>query len=387
MLLQNIIRGLLRESASADGAAAGGSDAGAQSAPQQHGGRDRPVQDRIRDFLFASDKRQPAEQSQGDESDDDAEVQGHARQEAAPAKKAEKPQQQAGQESEAESADDADDSDAITSISELAERTGLGLDRILNMQHTLKSGDKETKASIREMLRSYQTSELLNSKLQTHASEVAAWKAEQAQHKQTQQQQLQKLDAGLQVAQRALQGKFNQVNWDQLQQSDPAQFAQTLLGFQQEQAMLSQIADQLGQERRSQESQQAEQHKAWLAEQKQLLEAKLPEWSDEKARKTAIQEIVEVGGKVYGFSAEDIGKLSDHRDFLVLSDAIKWQKLQASKAATLNKVRQAPKLLRPGTAQSQESRRGEAFAEAKNRAHKSGNVRDVAKALRAAGIV
>lgn len=386
MLLQQIIRGVLREAAMDEGAGSGAPAATDQRAtprPAQSG--EKPsVHDRLKAMMFG-----PEESAEGDADEADADGELPAKQ----AKKAEQPKPAKAQaEAEADDGDAAGDDQeasefALSSIAELADQTGLGLDRILDLSHTIKAGDKETKASIREMLRSYQTSELLNSKLQTHASEVAAWKTQQQQEQAKFQQNLQRMDAGLQVAQRMLQGEFASVDWQQLQQADPAQYNQLFVGFQQRQAQLDHIAQQLGQERQTQQQQQAEQHKLWLQEQKQLLETRLPEWADKAKRDAAMKEIADVVGKEYGFDADHLSKLSDHRDFLVLNDALQWRKLQASKAQVMNKVRTAPKLLRPGATQSAEARRGAAVTEAKAKVRKSGNVRDAARALVAGGFV
>jgi len=385
MLLQNIIRGVLREAAMGDGADAGAGDA--PQARQQPAGEKPSVHERLKAFLSAPQQR--AEDGTEGDADDAGEGELPAKQ-SKQVKEPAKPAKATPQEAADDGADDSDASDpeiTLTSITELAEQTGLPLDRLLDLAVPARVDGKEAKATIREMLKSYQTDQLLNSKLQTHASEVQAWKTQQQQAQAEFQQNLQRMDAGLQVAQRMLQGEYAEVNWAQLQQTDPAQFAQTLLGFQQRQAMLDQVAKQIGTERQTQQQAQAQQHQAWLTEQKQLLEAKLPEWGDEKTRKAAINEIVEVGGKVYGFNAEDIGKLTDHRDILVLNDAIRWQKLQASKAQVLNKVRNAPKLLKPGSAQSTQDRAGAASNEARAKLRKSGNVRDAAKWLRSTGAV
>jgi hypothetical protein len=384
-MLLHAIRGVLREAAMADGASSGGGDDGSQPQARGQGAEKPSVHERLKAFLSA-----PQERDQTDAADD-AEGEVPAQKQTKEPPKAQKAQQQAAAEGDDDGSPDGEDSPAsdvdFTTVAELADRTGLSLDRLLDLSVPARIDGKESKATIRELVKSFQLDGHLTNKLQTHASEVQAWKTQQAQERQAYQQQMQKLDAGLQVAQRALQGEFNSVNWDALQQSDPAQFAQTLLGFQQRQAMLSQLADQLGGERRAQEQQQAEAHKAYLTEQKQLLESKLPEWADQYTRESTIKEMVDVVGKAYGITAEDIGRLTDHRDILVLNDALKWQKLQASKAPVLNKVRQAPKLLKPGTTQSQAARQGIALTEAKSKLRKSGSVRDAASALRSLGIV
>ena len=382
MLLRNIIGRTLREAALADGGDAGGAaPQQSQSQPAQ-GGDKRPVHERIKAYL--ADSEQGSQQRAGDadevgEDGNEVAPKQHAK---APAREAANPQQQ-----QAEGDQEAANADDFTSLSELAERTGLTVDRLMDLSVPGKVGDKETKASIREMLKSYQTAELLNSKQQTHASEVAAWKTQQQQEQAKYQQNLQRLDAGLQVMQRQLQGEFGAIDWATLQQGDPATFNQQYVAFQHRQAQLDHIAQQLGQERQTQQSAQAEKHKAWLAEQKSLLEAKLPEFADKAKRDSRVTEYANTVGKQFGFTADEINQLTDHRDFLVLDAAHQWLKLQAGKTQVMNKVRTAPPLLKPGTAQSSQARQEQSFNEAKNKARKSGNVRDAARALIASGVI
>lgn len=374
MLLLQGIRHAFREAAMADGGEPGGASEAAPAAKA-------PVQDRIKAFLFP----QESGEAEGDAEADGAEAEAPAQAKQQP-KETPKPQVKQAPDPESDTEADTNDID-FTSVTELAERTGLPLDRILDLSVPARIDGKEAKATIREMLKSYQLDGVLNSKLAAHASEVQTWKQQQAEYQAQVQQNMQRLDAGLQVAQRALQGEFNSIDWDALQQSDPAQFAQTLLGFQQRQAMLGQIADQIGQERAQETKRQQEQQAAWLQEQQRMLEAKLPEWADKTAREKAMKEIVEVLGSEVGFSAEEIGRLSDHRDFVVANMALQWLKLQKSKATVMNKVRAAPPLLKPGAAKSAGAATAEAATAARAQLRKSGKVADLAKVLRTSGIV
>ena len=377
MLLRNIIGQILREAAMADGADAGTAAPASETAKPS-------VHERLKAHMFGEPQK-PAQAAQDDGDAEEGNEAGEIPNKPQQAQAPQKPAKQAAPDEQAQS-DDAD-GDNFTSLSELAERTGLTLDRLMDLSVAGKVGGKDTKASIREMLSGYQTSELLNSKLSTHAAEVQAWKTQQQQDQAKFQQNLQRMDAGLQVAQRLLQGEFDQVNWAQLQQSDPVTYSQTWMGFQQRQAQLDQIAQQLGTERQQQQAHEQAKRESWESEQRNLLEAKIPDFADKAKRQAKITEYASTVGKAVGFTAEELAGLRDHRDFLVLDMAHKWQQLQASKATVMNKVRTAPPILKPGTAQSQTNKQGIAIGEAKAKLRKSGSVRDLAAGLRAGGFV
>lgn len=74
--------------------------------------------------------------------------------------------------------------------------------------------------------------------------------------------------------------------------------------------------------------------------------------------------------------------MQDHRHALVVRDAWKWHQLQASKPAVLNKVRAAPKLLKPGSPQSKAAQQSLATNKDRDRLKQTGRVSDAAKLLK-----
>jgi hypothetical protein len=95
------------------------------------------------------------------------------------------------------------------------------------------------------------------------------------------------------------------------------------------------------------QSQQAEQKrqeetKQRIAQELQLLKDAVPETRTEEGFKAFREDILTYGPKEYGFSAEELANRTDHRDFLVLKDAIAYRKLQAEKAKVAAKVKDVP---------------------------------------------
>jgi hypothetical protein len=107
---------------------------------------------------------------------------------------------------------------------------------------------------------------------------------------------------------------------------------------------------------RQQQKQQAAQYHQQLqaqekaelmaAEQERLYEA-FPEWRDPAKFQAGAQAMVNAGGN-YGFSAEEMAGMVDHRMFKVLSDAMKYRDLQATKPKVTKKVAKAPRKLKSG---------------------------------------
>ena len=91
---------------------------------------------------------------------------------------------------------------------------------------------------------------------------------------------------------------------------------------------------------------EAEHARLRQAETERLFEA-VPEWRDHAKFVEASKELVERGAE-YGFAAEEIAGISDHRLALVLKDAIAYRKLKSAQAEVTKKVAAAPVALKPG---------------------------------------
>lgn len=268
------------------------------------------------------------------------------------------------------------------SLGDLAEALGWDLDKIMDLEASTKIDGKEGKARLRDLIKSHQLEGHLNQKLMTHAEEKKAFETERQTFLQQSQHKFQQLDAGIQVAQKLLEGEFAQVDWQNLQNTDPLAFNQQYVAFQQRQAQLNHIANQLGQERKQAQQQAAQQQQAYLQDQMKLMETKIPEWADSKVRERDIADMSVIAHQAYGITEQEVKGLTDHREILVLRDAMRWQKLQKSKPATLNKVKTAPRLLKPGTTQSRAEQAVASLKEGKGKLRQSGSLRDATPLLK-----
>ena len=126
------------------------------------------------------------------------------------------------------------------------------------------------------------------------------------------------------------------------------------------------------QEEASKESRQRE----WQA----TLE-KMPELKDSTRLQSFVGEIQKHGAE-YGYSPQELQQVGlDHRQVLVLRDAIKWRNLQASKSKVPAKVEGRPPVQRGGTRQSPETQRARDAKVAMDRLKSTGSLRDGVAAL------
>lgn len=267
-------------------------------------------------------------------------------------------------------------------VDELAEALGWDLDKILNLKAKTKIDGKEGSATLRDLIKSHQLEGHLNQKLMTFADEKKAFETERQNYIQTSQHKIQQMEAGVKIAQRMLEGEFAQVNWQELQNTDPLQFAQQYTAFQQRQAQINHVANLLGQERQQAEQAETQQRQSYLAEQMRLMESKIPEWNDHGRREKELKEIIPIVSDAYGISEQEVRNLTDHRELLVLRDAWQWRKLQQSKPALLNKVKTAPKLIKPGAQQSRAAQDNFIAQKERERLRSTGKVSDAKAPLK-----
>ncbi len=112
------------------------------------------------------------------------------------------------------------------------------------------------------------------------------------------------------------------------------QIAETLQAIQSEQHRLASE-----EHAKAQQNLQKQVRESWEA-----LETKIPGWNNDSYRK-----ILDFG-KTYGFKAEEVNAITDHRAIEVLNDARQWREYLAAKPKTVDKrVTSVPKVQKPGT--------------------------------------
>lgn len=287
-----------------------------------------------------------------------------------------------------EASDDVQSDDAQTAerqfsnLTELLEAAGLDSDKGYELELPVKIDGKEGTAKLRDLLKSYQLDGHINQRLAAVDTDRKALLAEREKFNGERADKLLRLDAGVKTLERALAGEFAAVNWEKLAAEDPAAYNASLVQFQQRNQHLQDIARSIQTEQAEHQAQLQEAMRAYLDEQRTMLQAKIPEWSDESRRVKDKAEIASVLKDAYGITAEEFEAITDHRHALVVRDAWNWQKLQKSKPATLNKVKAAPKLLKPGSPQSKASQDAARINRARETYRKTGRTSDGAAALK-----
>jgi hypothetical protein len=135
--------------------------------------------------------------------------------------------------------------------------------------------------------------------------------------------------------------QFDQVNWQELSDTDFVEAQKLFFTYNQLQQQRSTLAQDLGQKQQQLQAQQAQSVQERIVKGKEILAKEIPNWSRETS-----QAIISTG-KEYGFSDDELGMIVDPRHVKVLHDAMQWRKLQAN-TGVKNKVAQAKPVVKPG---------------------------------------
>lgn len=182
----------------------------------------------------------------------------------------------------------------------------------------------------------------------------------------------------LQKMQAQLEGAIEQqanIDWQSLLENDPVEYLKQQHLYQQRQAAYQQNIAQQAQLAEMAKAEQAEQQSRYLAQQREDLLAKLPEWRDESkaaAEKQAIAKFLQEAG----FENELIQSIQDHRHVIIARKAMLYDQMMSKAQAAAKKVAAAPqRVVKPGQG---EAPKIDGRSSAMQRLGKSGRVEDAA---------
>lgn len=270
-------------------------------------------------------------------------------------------------------------------LDEIAEALGMPVEKFLqSIKGKVKVSGQERDVTLEEALKGYQLESDYRQKTMELSDHRKAFEVERD-------KQLNDVKARLGEAQhiakfyeQQLMGEYNSINWQELRQSNPAEYAALQQDYNQRYQQLQQAKQQVAYEQQrlqyeeTQKSQQAFQKS--ITEQREKLAEVIPEFRD-PAKAKALKEEMRGFLKVNGFKDEEIEQVYDHRHVLLIRDAMKYRGLQDKSPQIVNKVKDAPKLLKPG-AKPQFSKQTQLLKDARSRLRKSGNLKDAAQAIK-----
>jgi len=212
-----------------------------------------------------------------------------------------------------------------------------------------KIDGEEGKVKFADLIKSYQ----LQGHVDKQVREAADMRKQAQEYAQAVQQQTQVQQAVVgkiaeaKVIEQQL-AQYQGINWNALEDSDPVQAMRLQRQFGELKQAYQAKVDEVNQAQNYVQQQQSQHTAASLETERQALMKACPEWSSE-AVATKEKQAITADLLSRGYSERDIQGLSDHKAVLLARDAMLYRQQKAAGSTTEKLVRQAPKIIKPGS--------------------------------------
>jgi len=185
----------------------------------------------------------------------------------------------------------------------------------------------------------------------------------------------------LKVLTENLQQQEQNIDWDNLYQTDPAEYVKLKAESDKKKEALN-LAQQ--EQMRIQQEQRAEQEKVYneyIAKERKILAEKLPVYAD-KNKSAEFTKRLSNFAKESGYTDQEIAMMVDHRAVLLLADAYRYNQLKKTKLSG-NKVNKAPKVVSSNASNVREdSDKKQNVDKRMSRLKQSGHIKDAQSVLK-----
>lgn len=286
--------------------------------------------------------------------------------------------------------DEGEGNEPSLSLTDLAkylkvDESALDVDEAGELYMKTKVDGTEGKAKLADLLTSYQLRGHLDNQTRAVAEQQKALAQYAAQQEAQVQARVQQVTDLANAAQAELNREFQNVDWQTLRITDPAEYAASIQDYQARQAHINNIANNAAQQRQHYEAQQQQQQAETLKAEAQALPTLIPEWKDPIVAEKERLEIREWAINS-GIPRAEVDQVSKASHVTVLRKAMLFDRMQSSKAAVEKKVHSAPKLVRPGQTQPANSQET-TLRSLKAQVQKSGGKQGITEYLLASGKV
>ena len=249
----------------------------------------------------------------------------------------------------------------------------------------VKVNGEDTEVSFDELLEGYSRQSDYTKKTQALAedrkeieqvreqfkSEYGSLQTERSQYQQALGQLGAQLNAGIM--------RYQGVDWEKLKADDPVAYVTKRDEFREEQERIQAVHGQMQAVQQQQQADADRMHREAVVEQTAMLGKLIPEWNNAEKQPTISKSIREYA-LAEGYAKEEVDALIDARSVNVLLKAMRYDELQKADVKT-KKVRNRPKMAKPGTKRSKSDAARRRKAELSSKLEKSGKAVDAARLI------
>ena len=287
---------------------------------------------------------------------------------------------------DSEQSEDEQAEDSFHTVSELAEAVGMKVEDFLdNIKMTSKVNGEDTELSLAEFKKGYQLEADYTRKNTALIEDKRVFDEQQVKAQTELSTELEKAGMAFRYAQEQITHEFHAINWTELQKSDPSQYLIKRQEFGERQARMDQAINTASQQAQElvdkQKTEKEQKDTEFLQKEHEMLLSKIPDWSDVKVRESESKQVSDVLSG-FGYSAEELHKVNDHRLILMAKQIMSGVKAGNDIDIAKKKLKKAPKLLKPNARQNvnQNAKRQNSLMQ---KVKKTGKLSDVAAALEA----
>lgn len=225
--------------------------------------------------------------------------------------------------------------------------------------YSVKVDGEEFEVSLDELVQGYSRQSDYTRKTQELASQRDQMAQLQQQWNneisQAQAERQQYIDAIGQFVQNSMAGleQFQNVDWENLRQTDPIAFVTKKEELREAQDRVRQAQEEQARANKQQQEEVAKLRQLAVQEEHKKLVAAVPEWNDVEKRNQMAGELSSYAVE-QGFTKEELKQLIDHRSLIVLMKAQKYDALQNS-GVKAKKLKNKPKVVRSGKGSTKKS--------------------------------
>ena len=286
---------------------------------------------------------------------------------------------------------DANDDGETLDLNDLAQYIGIDTDKLdlttEGLHVKTKIDGVEGHAKFADILKSYQLEGHLNKQNIAATEKLKALEAREIQIDAQANERLNQLDDLSKMAYSKLTSEYNAINWGELREYEPGEYAAKQADFQRAQQEIQTAYSQVQSERQAQQSKRRESNNVHLAKEAELMLTTIPGWSDSAVASKEKADIGKHAMDSLGFTKDELNGMSDHRVMAIMRKAMLYDQLQSKSPILEKKVRKAPKLVKPGQSVGKKSRDATKLSKQRELIRKTGGKKGVTDYLMSKGIV
>lgn len=172
--------------------------------------------------------------------------------------------------------------------------------------------------------------------------------------------------------------KYQNVNWVQIAQNNPAEYPVVRAQYDQMVQAYNAAVGRLGQKQQQVYAQFNQAMAQQQAKERETLRTRIPQWKDDTTFQKESPAIADYMMRDYGYGQHELENLWDSRVTTAFYKAYKYDQLQRAKADKVKQLRAAPPVTRPNSPGANQGQRTEQLTK---RLGRTGDLRDAAALL------